>query len=77
MGLAMLERRTSNLRRERTHVRVFAALCSNMYTRCVSKYMGVCFCVHIVRVSSLLCICLLCVLVSDYECMSVFVCVCV
>ena len=49
-------------------------------------YMGVCFLVHvhllyvflsarvhIVCVSSLLCICLLCAYVSDYLCMSVFV----
>ena len=44
---------------------------------CVQVYGSVFLCarVHIVRVSSLLCICLVFVFVSAYECMSVFVCV--
>ena len=58
------------------HVRVFAALHSSVYTLCVPMYMEVCFLVDmcILYVSSLLCVC--CVFVPDYVCMSVFVCVC-
>ena len=74
----MLGSGTSDVRKKRARMCVCLLLFVAVWVRDVCPCIWECFCVHNVCVSSLLCIYLLCVLVSYYECMCVLcVCVCV